>query len=92
MKNVYERQNSKCRNAETVETVGSEFPADLTTGQHPLMMMMMMICMSIEVYCFEVLKSVCFVSWMVKFPSSKSCAEFPKGRIANTHVRFKECS
>ena len=41
MKNVYERQNSKCRNAETVETVGSEFPADLTTGQHPLMMMMM---------------------------------------------------
>ena len=51
-----------------------------------------LICMSIEVYCFEVLKSVCFMSWMVKFPISQSCAEFPKGRIANTHVRFKECS
>lgn len=48
--------------------------------------------MSIEVYWFEVLKSVCFMSWMVKFPISQSCAEFPKGRIANTRVRFKECS
>ena len=50
MKNVYERQNSKCRNAETVETVGSEFPADLTTGQHPLMMMMMMMMIDLYVY------------------------------------------